>query len=293
MKDKPTNIGASVTARLLNRTRQSGEDYQVILGSYCTARFLYRIGVSVSRDRFVLKGATLLRLLSDPDQRERLNDISWRSIEAMARRPTDAEYSHHLRLLTQAWAERRTVRFTYDASIHDRARRSREAVVRPWYLEPSLATHALYLIGWDETRDAVRTFKVDRIRDLSVTPHQFEPPEGTIDQAMRSAWDIIADQPATDVVLRFDAAVAARVRETTWHPSERVELATDGSLTWRARVSGTIEIRVWILQWGHQVEVLEPAELRDEVAAIHRVAAARYEDDGTAAGAAARGVVIR
>lgn len=69
MKDKPTNVAASVMARLLNRTHQTGEDYQVILGSYCTERFLYRLGVSASRDRFVLKGATLLRLLSEQPYR--------------------------------------------------------------------------------------------------------------------------------------------------------------------------------------------------------------------------------
>ena len=69
MKDQPRNIGASVMARLLNRTHATGEDYQVILGSYCTERFLYRLGVSVSRDRFVLKGATLLRLLSEQPYR--------------------------------------------------------------------------------------------------------------------------------------------------------------------------------------------------------------------------------
>lgn len=69
MRDRPTNIAASVMARLLNRTRQTGEDYQVILGSYCTERFLYRLGVSASRDRFVLKGATLLRLLSEQPYR--------------------------------------------------------------------------------------------------------------------------------------------------------------------------------------------------------------------------------
>lgn len=69
MKDKPTNVGASVMARLLNRTHVTGEDYQVTLGSYCTERFLYRLGVSVRRDRFVLKGATLLRLLSEQPYR--------------------------------------------------------------------------------------------------------------------------------------------------------------------------------------------------------------------------------
>jgi predicted DNA-binding transcriptional regulator YafY len=41
-------------------------------------------------------------------------------------------------------------------------------------------------------------------------------------------------------------------------------------------VPGTIEIRRWILEWGAQVEVLAPPELRDEVAATYRAAAARY-----------------
>ena len=43
---------------------------------------------------------------------------------------------------------------------------------------------------------------------------------------------------------------------------------TDGSLTWRATVAGTIEIRLWILSWGDDVEVLEPETLRKDVA-IH------------------------
>jgi predicted DNA-binding transcriptional regulator YafY len=41
-------------------------------------------------------------------------------------------------------------------------------------------------------------------------------------------------------------------------------------------VPGTLEIRRWILQWGAQVEVLAPPELRDEVAATYRKAGARY-----------------
>ncbi len=54
---------------------------------------------------------------------------------------------------------------------------ARQAVVRPYLIEPSLQTHALYLIGWDETREAVRTFKIERIRDVALTPRTFEPPE--------------------------------------------------------------------------------------------------------------------
>ena len=75
---------------------------------------------------------------------------------------------------------------------------------------------------------------------------------------LRRAWDIIADQPATDIVLRFRPDVAGRVMEASWHPSQRVAELADGSLEWRATVAGTIEIRLWILSWGSDVEVLAP-----------------------------------
>ena len=93
---------------------------------------------------------------------------------------------------------------------------------------------------------------------------------------LERAWDIIADQPPVTVVLRFVPEVAARVREATWHPSQALREEPDGSLTWSATVAGTIEIRLWILQWGSDVEVLEPADLREDVAATLERALTRY-----------------
>jgi len=65
MKKEKSNLAASVTARLLNRARQTGDDYQTLLTSFCFERFLYRLGVSSVRERFVLKGAMLLRVWSE------------------------------------------------------------------------------------------------------------------------------------------------------------------------------------------------------------------------------------
>lgn len=59
------NLPASVAARLLNRSDQTGDDYQTLFTSYCFERFLYRVGKSAARERFVLKGAMLLRLWSE------------------------------------------------------------------------------------------------------------------------------------------------------------------------------------------------------------------------------------
>ena len=61
-KQRPTNVAASVRDRLLNRARARGEDYNALLTRYAVERFLYRLGRSEHRERFVLKGATLFVL---------------------------------------------------------------------------------------------------------------------------------------------------------------------------------------------------------------------------------------
>lgn len=201
-----------------------------------------------------------------------------RTVELMARRPIDERSNRHVHLLTRAWAERRVVEFTYDPAAYDPARPPRHARVRPYLIEPSVTTRSLYLIGYDETRGALRTFKIERLRDLVLTPETFEPePGAAVEETLGRAWDMIADQPEVEVVLRFAPGVAARVAETTWHPSQLVTTEADGSLTWRARLSGTIEVRLWALSWGADIEVLEPASLRDDVAATFRRAVLRYD----------------
>jgi predicted DNA-binding transcriptional regulator YafY len=209
---------------------------------------------------------------------ESLRDHVGRSLDVLQEAPRDATFSVNVRQLTRAWAEHRVVEIDYEgAAFEGRAGERSTRTVRPFLIEPSLQTHALYLIGWDEDRDAMRTFKIERIRDVRVTPRSFEPPEGaSLERDLRRGWDIIADQPPTDIVLKFSPSVADRVLETTWHPLQETERLSDGSLLWRSTVSGVIEIRLWILSWGEDVEVLAPTALREQVREILERAIARY-----------------
>ncbi|HEV8516604.1 MAG TPA: WYL domain-containing transcriptional regulator [Candidatus Limnocylindrales bacterium] len=200
-----------------------------------------------------------------------------RAVDVYARMPVDDRFTRVFRTLTQAWAERRIVVIDYDVSVYEPSRDVRRARVHPYLIEPSALTHALYLIGYDEERAARRTFKVERILEAALTPDRFEPVDdyaqsGELDRA----WDVISDQPVESIVVRFSAAVAKRVAETRWHPSQELEPQPDGALIWRARVAGTLEVKIWILGWGAEAEVLEPAGLRREVAADVRQAAERY-----------------
>ena len=203
------------------------------------------------------------------------------TLAILARAPRDQAFSEHVETITRAWAERRVVTIDYEPARYGPHSTRRTATVRPYLIEPSLQTHALYLIGYDEEKAGLRTFKIERIREIALTPRSFEPPDPAATQvALRAAWDIIADQPPIDVVLRFVPDVAARVRETTWHPSQTVALEDDGSLIWRATIAGPVEIRLWILSWGDEVEVLEPADLRADVRDRLERARARYGREG-------------
>jgi len=56
------NVSASVEKRLLNLSRQSGEDFQYVLMRFGLERLMYRLSRSVYAKEFVVKGALLLRV---------------------------------------------------------------------------------------------------------------------------------------------------------------------------------------------------------------------------------------
>jgi len=63
------NITASVRQRLLNKARSDKRPFNELLQYYAMERFLYRLSVSSCKDRFVLKGALMLRVWDSPEVR--------------------------------------------------------------------------------------------------------------------------------------------------------------------------------------------------------------------------------
>lgn len=56
------NMAASVRARLLNRARETRQDFNLVLTRHALERLLYRLSVSPHADQFLLKGALLFDL---------------------------------------------------------------------------------------------------------------------------------------------------------------------------------------------------------------------------------------
>ena len=51
------NLAASVRARLFNKAKKDGVNFQRLLVRYALERLLYRLSISPEKDHFLLKGA--------------------------------------------------------------------------------------------------------------------------------------------------------------------------------------------------------------------------------------------
>ncbi len=76
---KSRNMAASVRQRLLNRARADQRPFSELLQYYAMERFLYRLSQSPYTNRFILKGALMLRVWHAPDIRPTMVDMLGRT----------------------------------------------------------------------------------------------------------------------------------------------------------------------------------------------------------------------
>jgi CRISPR-associated endonuclease/helicase Cas3 len=168
-----------------------------------------------------------------------------------------------LESLTRGWAEHIKVRITHRALS---AKRSMTYVISPYLIEPSLWSDGTYVVGYSEVHNGLATFKVERIESANLTTEPFVPPDDFDEQELlRFAWGIwYSDKEPARVKLKFTGREAVRrLKESIWHPTQRIHDNDDGSCTWEAQVAEPVEMLPWIRGWGADVEVLAPEGLRE------------------------------
>jgi len=183
-----------------------------------------------------------------------------------------ARYKDTIQTLNDAVLGRRT--------IHMRYRTGRTGSVASRDLDPYRVWYrsgGLYVVGLDHKTDEIRTFAVDRIREISPTDTRFELRPGfDFDVYIGSSFGVIAES-AVEVRIHFDRRWATYVQERTWHASQRFGKGKAGSVELTMQVGNTPDLRTWILSFGSGAEVLEPQALRRDVQNEHRDALRRYQ----------------
>ena len=240
-----------------------------------------RMFVKQSDRRNPLAETLLLKMAQLANTELHLGDSLEQAAAELAQRPIDPDYEDIFLQVVRAYLHRRKLEITY----HPYRSEPFITVIEPYLIEPSGIGFGTYALGFSSTLQALRTYKLERIQKARLTNETFTVP---IDfpglEILRSAWSIYYGEANVHVRLRFAPEVARRVRESNWRGlNPEMTEVTDGYLDYAFDIAATTDLKPWIRTWGANVEVLEPATLRDELIGEARALAHLYGWETTTA----------
>ena len=137
------------------------------------------------------------------------------------------------------------------------------------HVEPHHLQHYMgswILLGWCRKRSDWRKFYLARMSDLKVTAKTFTPkPARTWQNHLAGSYGIFQGGQPVQVTLRFTPFRSRWIREQLWHPDQQIREISGGGIELTFPVADFREVKMKILQFGADVQVVAPEALRQEV----------------------------
>jgi proteasome accessory factor BC len=200
-----------------------------------------------------------------------LNSPEGSSVEVrMTAKADGAEISQRLSKIETAISRRKTIEFNYYTIDRDSEEQRK---VNPYHLV--YRGGQFYLIGHSHERDAVRVFRLSRIRGkvsyASKAEHDFPPPEDfqRRDYTRRAEWQLGEIQGRARIFVR--ERIAWLVERDFGPPYAEIRPATAGDgapgkgSIYETDYASPLLMVAWVLRWRRNATVLEPEGLAEEV----------------------------
>jgi predicted DNA-binding transcriptional regulator YafY len=178
------------------------------------------------------------------------------------RKAPEIKGTHYLEPIIGAIENKQVLRITYLPFYED----------KPYYNEVHpylLKEHGFrwYLVGWNEFKGQVRTYALDRIRDLQEVPGmKYRSPDFSAAEYFKYTLGIIAPPGAPPLIkLAVQKTQAQYLITQPWHESQNIHSEDEDQVVFSFRVHPTYEFKSLVLGLGKDAEVLEPDTLRKEL----------------------------
>ena len=170
--------------------------------------------------------------------------------------PRPFEDEQVLGCVREAIMSLRRLRFKYDGGTTP----GREREVTPFGL---LFGRSNYLLGAEGHSTEPRTWRLDRIRDIMVSPMPgARPADFTLQEFVERSFGIYQDA-VEDVVLRIHPHGAEEAMGWRFHPTQHLEPQADGSVIATFRAGGMRELAWHLFTWGDKLDIVAPERLKE------------------------------
>ena len=213
-------------------------------------------------------GLAILRAERPPDERKAVNGALERLRKALVSIPTDAVAATKREAslpesgdpsvraaLQEALAARRKIRMRYRSGGKTEPS---ERTVSPYAFV--IASGSWYVLAYCDASEKVKSFRLDRVERVDRTEEGYEiPATFTVDEYLNDR-KVLRTGEQGRLRVRYSPRIARWIAEREGH-----EVDGDGSLTMEHPL---VDVQ-WgvrhVLQYGPDAEVLEPAEVREEL----------------------------
>jgi predicted DNA-binding transcriptional regulator YafY len=177
------------------------------------------------------------------------------------------------RTVCSAVLERKQLAFEYRArSTGEKTRRT---------VSPQRITHYRdnwYLDAWDNEREALRSFSVDRIgsaRMLDADARDID--EATLNEHLSGSYGIFSGAPKGWATIVFNERAARWVADEHWHSQQQGRFLPDGRYELKVPYSSSRELLMDVRHYGSDAAIVEPPALREQVRSLLQLALANYD----------------
>lgn len=164
--------------------------------------------------------------------------------------------------------------FTYASFARSRA--ETKIIFQPYFLKRY--KQRWYMIGFQEKRKEIRTYALDRIREMKIIQEKFEKPQDiTLDLLFGNIVGVTTSQADVKLVeLQATPTQAKYFRALPLHPTQ-TEVVHDNFSIFSYKLKLNYELAHEILSFGDAVKVISPPELKAMVVTQLKDTLKQYE----------------
>ncbi|EEK74630.1 hypothetical protein bcere0007_8420 [Bacillus mycoides] len=159
--------------------------------------------------------------------------------------------------LQEALFTRRKVKIQYEKRFGERS----ERIIDPYGFVHY--NEFFYCLAMCNDKKEKRMFKLSRMKDIRILYDTYKIPDNFDIREEFPKFGLMKEP--LEVELLIYPPFAASVPESIWGENQKIEHNNDGSILFRATMSGKESIKKWILGMGAAVEVIKPDSFRDDM----------------------------
>lgn len=152
-----------------------------------------------------------------------------------------------------------------------------QRAIEPLHLIPR--GHRFYLIAFCRLKQDIRMFRISRFEAVGKTGETFDKRSFNVAKYLQHTWSIERGSDIVHFRVKFDADIARYIKEEEMFVEPVMTDLDDGSLLFEVTVNSEKEFMQWIMQYGANAEVLEPAHVRDAMSEQLARWASRYQTE--------------